>query len=73
LVGNYPAQGGNGTVYLGDGSYGAIPNPACAMDQEINIFETMAEWNNFWVTQILPDRLEHRAYGLNGLIIDRSV
>jgi hypothetical protein len=24
LVGNYPAQGGNGTVYLGDGSYGAV-------------------------------------------------
>lgn len=50
LYGNYPAEGGNGTVYLGDGSYGAIPNPGCAMDQEINIFETMAEWNNFWVT-----------------------
>jgi len=49
LVGNYPAV--NGTVYFGDGAYGAIPSSSCKYD-EVAIFEIMSKQNNMWVAYI---------------------
>jgi len=39
----------DGTVYLGDGAYGAIPN-YCKLNTELKIFAKAAVVNNFWVT-----------------------
>lgn len=47
MVGNRIEE--NGTVYLGDGAYGAIPN-YCKLNKKLNIFAKAACVNNFWVT-----------------------
>jgi hypothetical protein len=48
------AEGKNGTVYLGDGNYGAVPMANCELNHELDIFATSSHQNNFWITYITP-------------------
>lgn len=40
----------NGTVYVGDGAFGAIPDEICKPDKTIPIFEKTNLQNNFWIS-----------------------
>ncbi len=68
MVGNAPQD--KGTVYVGDGAYGAIISEMCHPDASLGIFETFAKTNNFWLSEIRSDRVEHWAYNAHGKIID---
>lgn len=68
MVGNAPQD--RGTVYVGDGAYGAIISEMCHPDVSLGIFETFAKTNNFWLSEIRSDRVEHWAYNAHGKIID---
>lgn len=72
LVGNMRAYNGNGTVYLGDGCYGAIPTGSkkCKLNTELDIYEKVSHDNNFWVSYISPQKVIHVAYGNTGAPID---
>lgn len=72
LKGNSPAIGGNGTIYCGSGAYAAVPKRNCQLDETLNIFDTMAVCNNFWVSYIEENVVTHVAYGPEGHIIDTS-
>jgi len=48
IRGNYVTE--NGTVYLGEGCFGAIPNPICKPDATSEYFAVIGEFNNFWVS-----------------------
>jgi hypothetical protein len=50
LVGSNPTQ--YGTVYMGDGAYGAIISEMCKPDVTMDIFDAYAKKNNFWLTEI---------------------
>lgn len=45
-----PAE--NGTVYVGDGAYGAVLSFTCKPDATMNIFEKHMDKNNMWVSEI---------------------
>lgn len=68
LVGSSPAD--KGTVYVGDGAYGALISELCHPDASLGIFETFSKSNNFWSSDIFADRVEHTAYDSHGRIID---
>ena len=69
LVGSTPTE--NGTVYLGDGAYGAILSEFCTPDVTMDIFATWSKHaNNMWVTDIGRDKVVHTAYDSRGGIID---
>ncbi|EAS06851.1 metallophosphoesterase (macronuclear) [Tetrahymena thermophila SB210] len=68
MVGNKVVEK-DGTVYLGDGAYGAIPF-YCKLNKSLDIFAKAACINNFWVTQITQDKLYHRAYNREGIVMD---
>jgi hypothetical protein len=55
LKGNSPNE--NGTVYLGDGAYGALISEMCHPDATIDIFDSYSKMNNFWVSDIYADRV----------------
>ena len=57
-------------MYLGDGAYGAFNQLACNPDASVDIFEKYNSNNNFWMTDVYPDRIEHKCYNSNGKIID---
>ena len=69
LVGSTPNP--NGTVYVGDGAYGAIISEMCNPDITMNIFDTFSKSNNFWLSEIYADRVDHFAYNSTGDIIDK--
>jgi hypothetical protein len=68
LVGSSPAE--KGTVYVGDGAYGALISEMCHPDASLGIFETFSKSNNFWYSEIYSDRVMHIAYDSHGKIID---
>lgn len=55
LKGNSPNE--NGTIYLGDGAYGALISEMCHPDATIDIFDSYSKMNNFWVSDIYADRV----------------
>lgn len=69
LKGNLPTE--NGTVYVGDGAFGAIPSEFCTPDKSIPIFETHYNQNNFWLTIVGDKKVQHIAYNNSAAIIDR--
>ena len=58
---------------MGDGSYGALQDTPCRPDATMGIFETYGNSNNFWMTDVFSDRVEHVAYNSHGVIIDHFV
>ncbi len=68
LVGSSPTE--FGTVYLGDGAYGAIISQMCKPDVTVDIFDAFAKKNNFWLTEITENKVEHWAYDSHGNLID---
>jgi hypothetical protein len=71
LVGNTPKE--NGTVYVGDGAYGAIIGEMCHPDITVDIFAKYSKSNNMWLSEIYSDRVEHLAFDSNGNIIDTFI
>ena len=69
LIGNTPKQ--NGTVYVGDGAYGAIIAEMCRPDITVDIFDAYSKSNNLWLSEIYADRVDHVAYDSHGNIIDK--
>jgi len=55
LIGNTPKE--NGTVYVGDGAYGAIISEMCTPDITMDIFEAYSKSNNMWLSTIYQDRV----------------
>lgn len=68
LKGNAPVS--NGTVYVGDGSFGAIVDEMCKPDSTVNIFEKALNQNNFWLSVVDHQNVTHVAYNNSGHIID---
>lgn len=68
LVGNTPKE--NGTVYVGDGAYGAIIGEMCTPDITMDIFDAYAKSNNMWLSEIYENKVVHTAYNSHGKIID---
>jgi hypothetical protein len=58
-------------VYVGDGAYGALISEMCNPDASLGIFETFSKSNNFWLSEIRSDRVDHWAYDSHGRIIDK--
>jgi hypothetical protein len=71
LVGSNPTK--FGTVYMGDGAYGAIISEMCKPDVTMEIFDAYAKMNNFWLTEITENKVEHWAYNSTGIVIDNFV
>ncbi len=71
LKGSQPEE--NGTVYLGDGAYGAIIQEFCKPDITLDIFKTHGKLNNFWLSVIGEKEVEHWAYDIHGHVIDHFV
>lgn len=69
LKGSMPSE--NGTVYVGDGAFGAIPSLGCTPDKTIPIFETHFNQNNFWLSVVDNKKVQHVAYNNSGAIIDQ--
>lgn len=69
MVGSSPSE--KGTVYVGDGAYGALIEEMCRPDVTMDIFMTFSKSNNFWVSDIYADRVEHVAYNSHNQIIDK--
>ena len=42
----------NGTIYLGEGNWGAIPSSHCQKDETLDIFAVSGVQNNVWVTVV---------------------
>ena len=59
LISSSPVEKG-GTVYVGDGSYGALQDTPCRPDATMGIFETYGNSNNFWMTDVFADRVEQK-------------
>jgi hypothetical protein len=68
MIGNTPSE--NGTVYVGDGAYGALISEMCTPDITFDIFDSFSKSNNMWLSEIYEDRVEHFAYDSHGHIID---
>ena len=68
LVGNSFAE--KGTVYVGS-AFGAVLTKGCHPDKTAHIFDALANTNNFWLSRIYPDRVEHVAYDPEGNIADQ--
>ena len=43
----------------------------CSPDASLDIFESFSKSNNFWVSDIYANRVEHVAYDSHGVIIDK--
>ena len=69
LLGNSPKE--NGTVYLGDGAYGAVISQFCKPDITVDIFDTYSKSNNMWLSEIYADRVQHIAFDNHGKVIDK--
>lgn len=69
LIGNTPRE--NGTVYVGDGAYGAIISEMCTPDITVDIFDAYGKSNNMWLSEIYEDKVMHVAYNSHGKIIDK--
>lgn len=69
LIGSNPSDAG--TVYVGDGAYGALISEMCNPDVTLDIFASFSKSNNFWMSDIYGDRVEHVAYDSHGAIIDK--
>ena len=69
MIGNTPKQ--NGTVYLGDGAFGAITSEFCKPDITIDIFDSFTRSNNMWLSTIYADRVDHIAYNSHGQVLDK--
>lgn len=50
LKSNQPAE--NGTVYVGDGAYGAVLAMLCKPDATVDLFQTYKNKNNVWISEI---------------------
>lgn len=55
---------------MGDGAYGAIISEMCNPDATMDIFDSYSKSNNFWLSEIRSDRVDHFAYDSHGRIID---
>lgn len=56
---------------MGDGAYGALKEELCRPDITVDIFDAFGSNNNFWISDIYADRVEHTAYDSHGQIIDK--
>lgn len=45
----------------------------CKPDVTLDIFDAFAKRNNFWLTEITENKVEHWAYDSTGEIIDHFV
>lgn len=68
LIGSNPSE--KGTVYVGDGAYGALISEMCTPDASMDIFDSFSKSNNFWLSEIYQDRVVHTAYDSHNKIID---
>lgn len=68
LRGNLPTD--NGTVYVGDGAFGALVSEFCTPDKTLSIFEHTNNQNNFWLSLVDDQKVSHVAYNNSGHIID---
>lgn len=59
----------NGTVYLGDGSWGAKTILIKESEYQ-DFFETIKSVNHVWLTNVTYNTVNHRAIGVNNQIID---
>jgi hypothetical protein len=48
LIGSAPSD--KGTVYVGDGNYGAVTAEHCTPDASMPIFQKFLKANNFWIS-----------------------
>ena len=71
LRSSQPAE--NGTVYVGDGAFGAIRNMICKPDATVDIFEVHKAKNNMWISSINADEVQHIAIDSLGNKIDEFV
>jgi hypothetical protein len=42
----------------------------CHPDASLGIFDTYSKSNNFWISEIRKDRVDHWAYDSHGKVID---
>ena len=56
LISSTPVEKG-GTVYVGDGAYGTFNVLGCHPDATRAIFQNYNSTNNFWMTDVLADRV----------------
>jgi hypothetical protein len=71
MRGNTPTD--DGTVYLGDGAFGAIASDFCTPDKTTPIFDVQTNQNNFWISTVDNKQVQHSAYNTSGHIIDNFV
>lgn len=69
LRGNYARE--NGTVYVGDGSFGAIVEEKCRPDRTVALFEKQGNINHFWLSVVDNHTVSHAAYNTTGAVIDQ--
>lgn len=63
LKSSQPAE--NGTVYVGDGAYGAVLTFVCKPDATMNIFDVHGAKNNVWISVIDGGKGEVRHVALD--------
>jgi hypothetical protein len=68
LKASQPAE--NGTVYVGDGAYGAVLSFLCKPDATMDIFHKHGASNNVWVSYIGQKEVRHVALDSQGRVID---
>lgn len=71
LKSSQPAQ--NGTVYVGDGAYGAVLSMLCKPDATMEIFQTFKNKNNVWISKITEKAVYHKAINSHGQLLDQFV
>ena len=68
LKGNFARE--NGTVYVGDGSFGAILQESCKPDRTVDLFVKQGNMNHFWLSVVTNYSVTHSAYNTKGEVID---
>jgi len=68
LKSSQPAE--NGTVYVGDGAYGAVLTFLCKPDATMEIFEKHGGKNNVWISFVREKEVSHVAIDNHGTVID---
>ena len=68
MISSQPAD--KGTVYMGDGAFGAVLQPLCHPDASMHIFAKFKSSHNMWISQISSKEVHHIAIDSHGNKLD---
>ena len=68
LIGNIYRE--NGTVYVGDGSFGALLKDGCTPDRTVDLFAKQGNINHFWMSIVNDYQVTHTAHDTRGRVVD---